>query len=154
MRPVEISSALISETITHLQAAGRNGKECVVLWLAEPGDQTLKVKAAYRPEQFARADVFRIPPDSMRSILQMLAANDLMICAQVHSHPMEAFHSRADDAWAIVRHRGALSLVLPYFASRTTLSSFLAETKTFQLSAENLWIELSKTQVSQCLLIR
>jgi len=36
-----------------------------------------------------------------------------MVAAQVHSHPDEAFHSKGDDEWAIVRHEGALSIVVP-----------------------------------------
>ena len=76
-----------------------------------------------------------------------------MIAAQVHSHPEEAFHSKADDAWAIVRHINALSLVLPRFALETNLNSFVDDTKTYQLNPNNCWIQLSSNEVKSWLKI-
>jgi hypothetical protein len=35
--------------------------------------------------------------------------------ARIHSHPAEAFHSRADDANPVLTHEGALSIVVPFF---------------------------------------
>jgi hypothetical protein len=35
--------------------------------------------------------------------------------ARVHSHPAQAFHSRADDANPALTHEGAISVVVPYF---------------------------------------
>jgi hypothetical protein len=133
----------IEDTLTHLQAAGRKGTECVVLWFAEEkADGSKVVRQVYRPEQFARADVFRILPAEMRRILGLISRQGFMIAAQVHSHPFEAFHSRADDDWAIVRHKGALSLVVPNFASRTTLQNFVDHTATFCLDGKNHWEEV------------
>jgi len=39
----------------------------------------------------------------------------LRLIAQVHSHPGEAYHSRADDRYAIVTAEGGFSLVVPDF---------------------------------------
>jgi len=65
------------------------------------------------------------------------------VASQVHTHPGEAFHSRADDQWAIVRHRGALSVVLPQFAATTTPDSFLLEAAVYQLNSSNAWIRVN-----------
>jgi hypothetical protein len=72
-----------------------------------------------------------------------------MVAAQVHSHPGEAFHSKADDRWAIVRHEGALSLVVPNFALDTTVSRFLDDTKIYQFSAAAQWTEVRRDEVTQ-----
>ena len=54
--------------------------------------------------------------------------------AQVHSHPGEAFHSPADDRWAIPRQVGALSIVLPFFAAGISEETFFEQAAVFTLS--------------------
>lgn len=77
-----------------------------------------------------------------------------MVAAQVHSHPREAFHSKADDRWAIVRHEGALSLVVPNFAIGTMVSTFLDDTKVYRFSASAQWVEVPRPELDQsCLRI-
>ena len=66
----------------------------------------------------------------------------MLIAAQVHSHPEEAFHSQADDNWAILRHLGALSIVVPYFANQTSVGNFLRQVAIFRLNDANQWREL------------
>jgi hypothetical protein len=153
-RLVYVTNDQIGQTLRHLQEAGRRGTECVVLWLARSTANDVIVHTVYRPQQMAQADVFRIPPASMRTLLETLSEQELMIAAQVHSHPFEAFHSKADDAWAIVRHADALSLVLPKFALSTSDASFLADTKVFRLTVANQWVGIEDAQVGRWLKIR
>lgn len=129
----------ITETIAALRVAAQARKECVVLWLAREEGGCKQVKDVYVPEQVAEEDFFRIPPPSMRRILTHLRENDLLVAAQVHSHPREAFHSDTDNHWAIVRHTGALSIVVPYFSQQTTAENFTQNTALFALSAQNIW---------------
>ena len=44
-----------------------------------------------------------------------LHRSGLLLLAQVHSHPGEAYHSEADDRYAIVTAEGGYSLVAPDF---------------------------------------
>jgi hypothetical protein len=154
MRLVYVTHDQITQTLHHLQEAGRRATECVVLWLAHSKADDVIVHTVYRPEQMAQADVFRIPPASMRTLLETLSEQELMIAAQVHSHPFEAFHSKADDAWAIVRHVDALSLVLPKFALNSSNASFLADAKVFRLTAANRWVGIENAEVDRWLKIR
>ena len=80
--------------------------------------------------------MFHIPPEGMTALYAELRHKRLMVAAQVHSHPQEAFHSKADDRWAIVRHEGALSLVVPHFAQATTLDRFLETSR----STSSQWV--------------
>jgi proteasome lid subunit RPN8/RPN11 len=144
----------IDRTLTHLREAGRSRQECVVLWLGRRQLGFIDIVECYRPLQFARADRFRIPPEGMTALQRILRAERLLVAAQVHSHPYEAFHSEADDAWAIVRHEGALSLVVPRFASDTLAYSFLDQAKVFRFSDAATWDEVPRPQVTQtCLQI-
>src|SRR5207248_177796 len=57
-----------------------------------------------------------IPGEAMHRVGTLLEERKEVIGAQVHSHPRRAYHSDADDALAVATKRGALSLVVPYFA--------------------------------------
>lgn len=143
MRTIQISNGLIDQTIDELQRGGAKGHERVVLWLGIPGD-VVRVTEVFVPQQTTASDYFHISREGMAQLMRHLREGDLMIAAQVHSHPEEAFHSKADDYWAIVRHVGALSFVLPYFALETTPDSFVADAILFELTEHNQWIEVSK----------
>lgn len=154
MRTVRCTWQQVEDTLSYLKAAGQRRSECVVLWLGQEQNGVIHVQAVYRPAQQAAMDIFRIPPASMRELMNILSSRRWMIAAQVHSHPAEAFHSKADDTWAIVRHQGALSLVVPDFALKTNAQSFRTDTKVFMLDAANRWCELRAFEVGQWLRIQ
>lgn len=149
MSQIECSVEHLQATINHLQDGGRLNRETMVLWLASKGDQSLRVVQVHKPDQQAARDIFRILPESMRSLMKHLREDRLKIVAQVHSHPMEAFHSRADDEWAIVRHEGAISIVLPYFARGISPATFFQASATFRLSAYDSWDQVPNADISR-----
>lgn len=138
MRALACSSAVIGRTLALLQAGGRRGHERVVLWLA-PAVAPTAVTEVYEPEQRTARDRFHLPPESLRALMARLRAGRLKVAAQVHTHPGRAFHSDADAHWAIVRHVGALSLVLPRFAADTTPETFLDHAMTYECAADGTW---------------
>ena len=148
-------ASVVSTTLKHLREAGTRHCECVVLWLGRRREGSLVVEQAYRPLHHAKADIFHIPPEGMATLHAELRRERLMVAAQVHSHPCEAFHSLADDRWAIVRHEGALSLVVPSFAAHTRVDNFLEQTKVFRFSDTAEWLEVPRAEVERtCLCIR
>lgn len=153
MLKTQISCVDVEHTLWHLQEAGQKGTECVVLWLGRQEDTIIQVQQVYRPTQVARPKMFYIPLDSMNAIMSEISSKRLMIAAQVHSHPFGAFHSNADDAWAIVRHEGALSLVIPCFALNTSRENFMEDAKLFRLTPKNKWCEVSREEIEQWLVI-
>jgi hypothetical protein len=151
---LRIPTVVIQDTLFSLQEAGRRRSEGVVLWLGTRTDTDTRVVEAYVPEQEAARDYFRIHPKAMSELVTHLGATGTFVAAQVHSHPREAFHSLADDEWAIVRHLGALSLVLPLFAAHTTVANFLKHVAIFSLNSENEWLEVLEPERSSCLRIQ
>lgn len=131
---------MLEETLGLLRDGGRLRNERVALWLA-PATATgaATLKEVYEPYQEAARDYFHLPPESLRALMARLKAGRLKVAAQIHTHPNEAFHSKADARWAIVRHVGALSLVLPRFAATTTVATFVEEVKTYELSETGEW---------------
>ena len=149
--PVICPAPVVGATIQALRDAGARGNEGIVLWLGPRRSHAVEIAQAYVPEHVARRDMFHIPPSGMRKLQARLRANRWMIGAQVHSHPQRAFHSHADDTWAVVRHVGALSIVAPYFARDVNIRSFLADCATFELDAHNMWLEVPPAAVvSRC----
>jgi proteasome lid subunit RPN8/RPN11 len=148
-------AAVIESTLSILKLAGQEHRECIVLWLGIRRGDVIEVGEAYRPDHFAREDMFSIPPKSMAELMSYLRDKRLMIAAQVHTHPGEAFHSAADDRLALVRHVGALSLVLPYFAEKTSAEAFVADTAFFELSANDRWLQVPASERAlRCQIIR
>lgn len=146
-------SSLVDVTLTRLRDTGQDRRECVVLWLGRRDGELLHVQEVYQPIQSASEDRFEIPPAGMTALHTELRKRRLMVAAQVHSHPGEAFHSKADDRWAIIRHEGALSLVVPYFATETTTLNFLDHTKIYHFTVAARWIEVPRAQV-ECAWLR
>jgi len=144
---VIVPTRVIQETLADLQAAGRRESERVVLWLGRRNNGQINIESLWVPEQQAGYDFFDIPPQAMEALFAELRNRRLMVAAQVHTHPRRAFHSLADDKWAIVRHTGALSLVLPTFALRTEPGTFVRDTAVFVLSPRNRWLEAAPVDV-------
>jgi proteasome lid subunit RPN8/RPN11 len=147
MTLISCTSDTLHRTIAILRAGGERREERVVLWLAQRSALRLPapIVEVYEPEQITAVDFFKLPAESLRALMTHLSEKRLRIAAQVHSHPGEAYHSRADDEWAIVRHVGALSLVLPRFAATITPENFLDQAVTYELSAENRWFQVPNT---------
>ncbi|OWK24736.1 hypothetical protein AJ87_18485 [Rhizobium yanglingense] len=138
MSRIKVGRSVVASTIERLQAGGRIGHERAVVWLGSGAD---RIDELYEPRQRTRADQFYFDRQSMQMLLAHLREKRLRVLAQVHSHPGRAFHSEADDEWAIVRHAGALSLVLPRFAQEATVDNFLGLAATYVLSTQNRWEE-------------
>jgi hypothetical protein len=147
MTQLKINHQVVKATLERLHRAGSLGHEGIVLWLGERNKQQSIVTHVYEPLHQADKDFFHIPREGMKALMECLREHDVSVLAQVHTHPEEAFHSRADDKWAIVRHVGALSLVLPYFARGVTPLNFMASTATFCLSQSNHWVEVAQQAV-------
>jgi hypothetical protein len=137
--------AILAETLSIVRRDGLSGVESVVLWLGsrhgtEGGGNVLSV---YRPIHTARRDRFHIAETGMRELMGQLRARRQTLLAQVHTHPGEAFHSQADDEWAVVTHEGALSVVLPRFAANTDVDSFMEDAASYRVSADGRWLRVS-----------
>ena len=137
----------ISQTLSQLREGGVRGCETALMWLGRRSEYDQSVEEVYRPQQKVAEDFFHIPPSGMRSMMAHLRSRRLNLLAQVHSHPELAFHSKADDRWAVVRHVGALSLVVPWFAARTSVDSFLDDIAVFQLSPDDAWCPVAARSV-------
>ena len=145
MTPLSISGPNLEATLKILRSGGLRGHERVALWLGPAAGKPHQVSEVFEPEQETARDYFRLPPHSMKALMTRLKTGRLKVVAQIHTHPGRAFHSDVDAEWAIVRHVGALSLVLPRFASATTIENFRDEVMTYECAPEGDWILVPNT---------
>ena len=145
MIKLNIERRLLADAVNSLKASF--DKEKVLLFLGKKINGDFSVLEIFTPEQITESDYFHIPEQGMEELMAKLGETRLMLVAQIHTHPKDAFHSWADDKWAIVRHEGAFSLVLPYFASHTTMENFLDEVAVFILNKKNSWTEVDSVNV-------
>lgn len=151
MTILTVKPAAIEATLKLLKASGGRNAEGIVLWLGHDDGETAEVTHVFQPTHRASADYFHIPREGVVQLMNYLDQHSVRVLAQVHTHPEEAFHSAADDKWALVRHLDALSLVLPHFASTADKSNFIDVAAVFRLTASNKWVPVDSNQVSSYL---
>lgn len=147
--PILCPHVMVSDTLDIMRVGAARRCEALALWLGRRRPTHIEVVEVYEPPYRSAVDFFHITPEGMRTIMAHLRQRRLFIAAQVHSHPGPAFHSKADDEWAIVRHEGALSLVVPNFAATTTAANFLDEAAIFYLASGDRWTEVPRLEFAQ-----
>jgi hypothetical protein len=150
-----VPGEVIETTEAFLRERGRAECEAVVLWFGVVGDTgSATVSSAYVPEQtpFAFDDGVGVYIDEEAITRVILAlAGDEIVLARIHSHPRAAYHSDTDDLNRLISHEGAISIVVPYFASRG-LRIELCSVNEFLLDLG--WQELSAAEAAERIVIR
>jgi proteasome lid subunit RPN8/RPN11 len=116
---ISIDPAVIATTLRVLQDFGTRGCEGLVLWVGELAPCKAHITRAVVPNQnpikSEEGVGYFVDGTALFELNRELAKTGLRLIAQVHSHPNEAYHSSADDRYAIVTADGGLSLVVPNF---------------------------------------
>ncbi len=139
MGGIVIDKKNLEDIIEYFNSIEKYKKESVLLLLSSIRQSPVVVTEVYIPRQEATSHSFKLNNESNKETLDYLKKNRLFISAQIHTHPEEAFHSWVDDDMAIVTHKGAYSLVLPFFAKHITLQNFTKAVKVYCMSEEGRW---------------
>lgn len=121
LRHVTIKRVTIEQMLQTMRNFGSHGWEVLVLWLGEVEPSTGKahVSQAFVPKQKSISNEdgvgYFVSGETLFQLNRDLSETGLRLIAQVHSHPREAYHSEADDRYAIVTAEGGMSLVVPNF---------------------------------------
>ena len=147
-----VSRSLLQESAVTLRSMSGGVRESVILWTGTAGDEEALVRRIAVPRQSASAKHFDVPLDERLKLAQRLLASGEKLLVQLHTHPRQAFHSLADDQLALPRHTGALSIVIPNFASRW--SGDLCDTSVNRHLGGGVWEELSPEAVARLFEVR
>ena len=159
-RPIPISQitverSLLAEMLRGMQHVGKHGCELLVLWLGDIDSKgCATVRSAFVPKQNLIAGEdgvgYFVTGETLFHLNRGLSETGLRLIAQVHSHPTVAYHSDADDRYAIITSDGGLSLVVPNFGH---VAADPAEWAIYRL-CDNEWRELSERDVHQLFSVR
>jgi hypothetical protein len=148
---VHIDANIVRATLEALQRFGAQRLEGLVLWLGDIDADRAHVVRAVVPEQQAISNEngvgYFVSGETLFKLNQSLSESGLRLIAQIHSHPGEAYHSEADDRYAIVTADGGLSLVVPDFGRAPADPTMWA---VYRLS-NGRWQELSSQQARRLL---
>jgi len=144
VRRFRIRASDIRETEDAIRAAGREGYELFVIWSGTCNGTTFEVAEVHVPRQtsyrFDDGLCVRVDGDELHRLNLWLYEAHQVIGVQVHSHPVDAYHSDTDDAYPIATLEGSLSIVLPFFGRDGFESSDVAA---YRLAREG-WLGLSR----------
>jgi Prokaryotic homologs of the JAB domain len=119
VKRVTLKREILDSTLKTIREFGRHRSEALLLWLGHVEAETAQIVKVFTPEQHAISSEdgvgYFVDGNTLFQLNRDLSETGLRLIAQVHSHPQEAYHSAADDRYAIVTAEGGLSLVVPYF---------------------------------------
>lgn len=154
IKEVRIPLSCANSAYKYLQDFGMKGFEGVALWAGVQVESTFEVRATFIPEQKSfnhdSGLFYSVGGDQLHRLNVWLYKNKMVLIAQIHSHPSEAYHSDTDDAFPIVTELGGLSLVVPDFAS-APLNIY--DWAAYRLSPNYGWKELSVKEASSLIKI-
>jgi hypothetical protein len=114
MSTLILSDKLVIEARTYFEECGASGHEGTAMIKSGP-EGTALVIPDQRPWRGPAGGVsVEVTRAGQLQLALALGPEDLYV-ARIHSHPGDAFHSRADDANPVLTHEGALSIVVPFF---------------------------------------
>jgi len=109
-------------THSHLKELGCKGEEGLVFWVGAFGQNgECFVTGCLIPKVSSSQGGVRIPTEKMATIADEVRKRDLLIVAQVHSHPGRFGHSTVDEVKAVSCRRGFVSIVVPDFGQQRNL---------------------------------
>ena len=149
--PHVVPISAVEETENFLRQSGLRDCEGAVLWIAESGSESFRVRRVIAPRQTASRWHFDVPLEERIRIAMTLQEKELVLL-QVHSHPEEAFHSPTDDRKAMIDRQWALSIVVPNFCSDGMRD--LDKLAAYALRGPLDWVQLSTDQLQRLLVIQ
>jgi proteasome lid subunit RPN8/RPN11 len=145
---LHVHRSVLKQTGDFLRRYGEHGAEGLVLWAGTIEGGIGSIDRVIFPEQNPIQDEtgvgYFVTAQTLFKLSRYLEKEKLRLIAQVHSHPTDAYHSEADDRYAIVTESGGFSLVVPDFARAPMQFDTCA---IYRLRGAD-WMELDDRQVS------
>lgn len=140
---------LVEDVYQQIRETGVEGYERLALCAGQKKSKEFEVTHILYPKQHLRKTSlgvsFHVDGEELERIGDWLYQKDLSLIAQIHSHPDEAYHSEADDNYAIITKSGGVSIVIPHFGTSDTC---FEKSAFFRLHPQTGWTELSKQQIN------
>ena len=137
---IVVPRSAIGRSQTCLRAAGKLGNEAIALWVGQWDGSSFHVREALCPRQYAVRSCSGccvvVDHVELFALNRYLDEHAMMIGAQIHSHPRDAYHSDTDDQFPIATVLGSFSVVVPNFATDEVI---LEQCAVYRLLAAGQW---------------
>lgn len=111
-----IKRNVLDETSDYLKKYGKRKSEALVFWAGWLDEKCeAHVTVCKIPNDINWGGGVRVELDGMLQLMDELIIDDLILLAQVHSHPGDHGHSYGDDLTASSYKKGYISIVVPNF---------------------------------------
>jgi len=120
-----IPKDILEQTSEHLRKYGKKRSEALLFWAGWSDEKcNAHVTTCEIPKNINWKEGVRVELDGMLDLIDELIKEDLILLAQIHSHPGDFGHSYGDERMAASYRRGYVSIVVPNFGliSLTDLS--------------------------------
>ena len=111
-----LARGVMADTFRQFRSCGQGRDECVVYWTG-PWSIPGAVDDAVLPRHQAGSNWYETDPAWVTSFFLELRRDGRTARAQVHTHPVTAGHSLADDRFPLAPSPGFHSLVIPRFGT-------------------------------------
>jgi hypothetical protein len=142
-----IPQAVLDDCRAFFQERGREGCEGTGLLAGYNVAEQAQISRFIIPEQRCIKTAFGVSvelTERAHYTLTDLLRSGERFYARIHSHPRRAYHSGTDDENEVLTHRGAISIVVPFFAREPILLSHCA---IYRLEHGSGWLRLSAAEV-------
>jgi len=124
---LQIASGAIETTHLALREGSANGDEVLVFWAGVPhGNHGAYITDLLIPTCQASCNLLVVPQHERVAVLDYVRSNQLLVFADIHTHPREAFLSEADRARPFSTRAGFYAIVVPEFATGEPTSGWRA----------------------------
>lgn len=154
VQSVHVPRSLALKAHAYLQQVGEQGLEGFTLWAGVRDGTAFYVRSTVVPAQrsLRRSNgvCVSVGAEELHRLNVWLFEQQMLLLAQLHSHPGRAYHSDTDDTYPIATAAGSLSLVIPDFARRPFA---LGRCAVYRLFPQAGWVRLLPTEVDALLTI-
>ncbi len=144
-----VEPKIVFKTLEVLRGYGKRNLEGFALWVGSISGNEAEIEDIWVPPQKSIRNEdgvgYFVSNDVLLNISRTLQKKQMQLIAQVHSHPGRAYHSEADDAYAIVTTNGGFSLVVPNFGF---CPDKITDWAVYRLQGTG-WVGLSKQEITQ-----
>lgn len=153
VKKVLIAQNLVTRTVEALRSFGQTRCEGLVLWLGTSSGYEARISDAWIPPQTpirSESGVgYMVSGETLTEISRECRRKGVGLVAQVHSHPGRAYHSSADDRYAVVTTNGGFSLVVPNFGAGP---AHIATWAVYRLKGRD-WAEMTPREVASTFIV-
>jgi len=140
---------VVRDTWEILKEPGQQGLEASAVWLARAiSGNSAQILSVWKPGQIARRTAHGVSVEVTQEALSeliMSLPDGVFVAVRLHTHPGEAYHSEMDDTNMLISYEGAISIVVPFFA---TGSPDLSHCSVNELRRSLGWVELDDAEVA------